>query len=301
MKALVTSGGGAKGAFSVGALKTLQQHGFGNFDIISGTSTGSLIAALAAVGNYQSLEQEYKNIQNTDILSQDNILRNLSLGRPYLYSTLPLQNKIGQFITDDVYRQIIDSQKYVCFTAISLHTGRRTVFATRTFIPQGDYDVVEITSGEMLRRAVLASSNQAAFLEPVKIEINGKIQQFVDGGNRDVLPVRPAIDLGATEIFALSNNPLEINPVQEEYKDLLKVLMRAIAIFIQDIRNNDYAELDRYTGGKVFKIQPDRELDTNNPTGLNFNKNDMLLWMRFGELAAKEVLKKNHLIDPLIA
>ena len=303
MRALVTSGGGAKGAFSVGALKILYQNNLGDFDVISGTSTGSLIAALAAVNQYDVLENEYKNVNDVDILAQPNLVQNILLNKPYFYSTLPLEAKVNQYVTDAVFNQIKASNKYVCFTAISLQSGRRTVFTTRMFQPAGDYDVVLIEDGPMLRDAIMASTNQAAFLPPVKIRVGQSEQQFVDGGNRDVLPVKPAIDLGATEIFALSNNPLALNKVGGEYTDVMQILLRAISVFIQDIRDNDYADLDRYTGGSVYKIQPSRELDQNNPTGLNFKKSDMLLWMRYGEIITREVLKNNNLINtgPLLA
>jgi predicted acylesterase/phospholipase RssA len=46
MKALVISGGGSKGAFAVGVLKYLFQEKGHEYDIISGTSTGALIAPL---------------------------------------------------------------------------------------------------------------------------------------------------------------------------------------------------------------------------------------------------------------
>ncbi|MCK5797226.1 MAG: patatin-like phospholipase family protein, partial [Deltaproteobacteria bacterium] len=41
--ALVVSGGGSKGAFAVGAIEVLRERGT-DFDLICGTSTGSLIA-----------------------------------------------------------------------------------------------------------------------------------------------------------------------------------------------------------------------------------------------------------------
>ncbi len=40
-RALITSGGGAKGAFTVGALEELRKQNITHFDIVSGTSTGA--------------------------------------------------------------------------------------------------------------------------------------------------------------------------------------------------------------------------------------------------------------------
>lgn len=294
-RALITSGGGAKGAFSVGALKALHKRNMADFQIISGTSTGSLIAALAAVGKYDVLEREYTAGSNSDFLEQTNLIRNLATNKPYIYSTLPLEGKIAEHITPVVYEEIMDKQKVVCLSSVSLQTGRRTVFTTRMYNnpDPNRYDLREIRNYKMFLDAILGSTNQAAFLPPVPIDADGSgvIQQFVDGGNRDVLPTQPAVDQNPDEIIALSNNPKELFQVSSQYTNVFDVLFRAISIFIQDIRTNDYEVLNNYSGGKVFTIEPRTELDRNNPTGLNFNQIDMIGWMRLGELAANRVLR----------
>jgi len=283
--ALITSGGGAKGAFSVGALLALRDLGKADFDIISGTSTGALIAALAAVGKYEELKNEYLNVSNENILQSQNLIENLTQGKPYFYSTIPLEEKIKTYITDADYQTLKSSDITVCFTAVSLQTGKITVFSTKEFTPQGDYIVKEITSADMLRAAVSASSNQAAFLPPVTIDG----EQYVDGGNREVLPGQPAVDLGAELIYALSNNPLELAPGKDEYTSVLDVLVRSIAIFIQDVRENDYAFLER-SGATVIKIQPNVDLDKNNPTGLYFDPGLMAVWMNNGYQVTQSLL-----------
>ncbi|GAB4233633.1 MAG: patatin-like phospholipase family protein [Ekhidna sp.] len=276
--ALITSGGGAKGAFSVGALLALRDSGKASFDIISGTSTGALIAALAAVGKYDELRHEYLNVTNQDILQSQNLIQNLSQGKPYFYSTIPLEEKIRTYITDADYNQIKASNMTLCFTAISLQTGEITVFSTKPFTPvKNDYVVKEITSGEMLRKAVSASSNQAAFLPPVTIDG----EQYVDGGNREVLPSRAPVDLGAELVYALSNNPLSLAPGKNNYTSVLDVLVRSISVFIHDVRTNDYEYLDR-SNAQVVKIQPNVDLDKNNPTGLYFDSGLMGTWMSLG-------------------
>ena len=69
MKALVISGGGSKGAFAGGIteflLKECQEH----YDILVGTSTGSLMIPLIALGKIDLLKEIYTSVTNKDIFS----------------------------------------------------------------------------------------------------------------------------------------------------------------------------------------------------------------------------------------
>jgi predicted acylesterase/phospholipase RssA len=144
--------------------------------------------------------------------------------------------------------------------------------------------------------ALLASSSQAGFLKPVSIETldeNGQpvIEQFVDGGNRDVIPSRVVTDFAPDEIYVLSNNPSVLFKGEEDYthNSVINVILRAISIFIQDVRENDIAVLDEYkqrTGAKIFRIEPSQDLDPAHPTGLNFNSMTMAIWMGMGRRKA---------------
>jgi hypothetical protein len=147
---------------------------------------------------------------------------------------------------------------------------------------------------------LLASSSQAGFLKPVSIETRNDqgvavLEQFVDGGNRDVIPSRVVTDHEPDEIYVLSNNPSILFPGQEDYSrtSVINVILRAISIFIQDVRENDLAVLDEYkerTGAKIFRIEPREDLDPAHPTGLNFNTTAMALWMGMGRSKANQVV-----------
>jgi predicted acylesterase/phospholipase RssA len=65
--ALVISGGGDKGAFAVGAIEVLAQRGY-RYDIISGTSTGALIAPLVAIDDIDELVKIYTTSKKRDII-----------------------------------------------------------------------------------------------------------------------------------------------------------------------------------------------------------------------------------------
>jgi len=299
-RALITSGGGAKGAFTVGALNALAEGGINSYDIISGTSTGALLAALSVLGMFSELEEIYLSVDNDDILKKENIVSNIQNDRPFIYDTDPLLKLIEQHITIDVFNQIMASPKTLCLTAISLQTGKITVFCTRD-IPSTDmYSVSPITTRQRLIDALLASSSQAGFLPPVSIDAGSGVEQFVDGGNRDVIPSRVVTDQNPDEIYVLSNNPPTLFQGDTDYSrtSVLKVISRAISIFIQDVRENDLAVLDEFAkrpNKKVFRIEPDEDLDPEHPTGLGFNKDLMGRWMARGRRAANDVVPNRPL------
>src|SRR6185295_4634658 len=204
-RALVTSGGGAKGAFTVGALRYLFNGGPCPFQILSGTSTGSLIAALAAVGKINELCIEYTNVTNDDILTKENIINNLSNNRPYLFGTAPLLDLIKKYITQRVADDLVaPAAPYLCLTAVSLQTGIPTVFCNKSIGPPADrsYKVRQIYNRDDMIDALLASSSQAGFLPPVMIDH----EQFVDGGNREVIPTRIVVDLNPDSVYIISNS-----------------------------------------------------------------------------------------------
>ena len=51
MRALVLSGGGAKGSYQIGVWKALRQLGI-KFDLVTGTSSGAINGALIVQGSY---------------------------------------------------------------------------------------------------------------------------------------------------------------------------------------------------------------------------------------------------------
>lgn len=298
-KALILSGGGAKGAFSVGALKVLTEvRGALDFDIISGTSTGSLIAALLAAGRLDLLEEIYLNVDNTDIVNPQNIITNIRNNIPYLISDTPLRTVIHARITEAVAREILSTDITLLLTAVSLQTGKITVFSNHEIIPtpQSRYNYRQLTNREQLLNALSASSNQFAFLPPIPMNIgNGIVEQLVDGGVRDTVPTKAVFEIepDPDEIVVLSNNPSELVVHTGNYTNPIDILMRGISIFIQDVRDNDLLVLEEWkkqTGKDFVWIKPDGDLDVEFPTGLRFERARMASMMVKGELKAREVL-----------
>ena len=69
MNALVISGGGSKGAFAGGVAEYLMVDMQKTYDLFVGTSTGSLLAPLLAVGDLELAKQVYSNVVQKDIFT----------------------------------------------------------------------------------------------------------------------------------------------------------------------------------------------------------------------------------------
>ncbi len=298
MRVLITSGGGAKGAFSVGVLRYLKnEKGIDRFDMISGTSTGSLIASMATLGKIELLEQVYKSTTNADVLAPRNIIDNITLGEPFIFDTEPLLRQLNEHIPDPVFDEIKASNTILYLNSVSLQTGRRTVFSTKDIVPGNSYARKKINTAAEFRSALLASSNQPVFHNPVLTDN----EQFVDGGTREVIPTRVVCNNLSQdedhEIYMLSNNPNEIIAFPDKkYSNILDVLFRTISIFVQETRENDLELMAKFkkvsTGElKIFYLCPQRELDKEFPTGLRFDKGLMSQWMFHGENLAREIIE----------
>lgn len=121
-------------------------------------------------------------------------------------------------------------------------------------------------------------------------------EQYVDGGNREVLPTLAIPLLRPDRVLAISNNPRKMPPGKPVYDNVLDVIIRAISIFVQEVRENDIELLSRYsqeTGAKYLIFEPDRDLDPDYPTGLRFDQLAMALMMVKGEETAKALLAGN--------
>jgi predicted acylesterase/phospholipase RssA len=187
----------------------------------------------------------------------------------------------------------------LCITAVSLQTGKASVFSNRDLQPPADnaYNVRKFRDRDEMIKALLASGSQAGFTPPVRIGD----EQFVDGGHRDVIPTRVVVDQKIDTVFVLSNNPEIQAEANKIYTSILPVVLRLIAIFVQDVRENDMNLLKDFLatlGKEPVLIAPEQDLDEENPTGLRFNPGAMMGWMVEGARRANEELERHGFIEP---
>lgn len=259
--ALVVSGGGSKGAFAVGVIRYLREQNV-TFDIITGTSTGALIAPLVATDEIAVLEQIYTTITTDKILLKGSI--GTRLNKSSIFDDSPLETLINETITQARYDNIVNSGKRVILSSVCLQSGKVVYFSTvDESTDSKDYEVIKITNADEFRRAMRASANQPVFMPPVKFMSAGNIErQYVDGGVREYAPIQIAIEHGATEIYAVILSPdfPKGKPEHPKYSQLIDILGRTFSLLLEDIGANDvkipmlYSEAVKYVNQVKQKV-----------------------------------------------
>jgi len=227
--ALVLSGGGARGAYQVGVLRGLVDHGFlpsgrSGIDVLIGSSAGSInTAALAAWADdfatgVERLEQVWRNIEagqvyRTDLGSLGRIgIRwawDLSFGgitrqtQPKsLLDTAPLRVLLNDRvpfsrIAENVEAGWLDA---IALIATDLHSANGVIFLHgRADLPTWTRRRWSIERTPIRVEHLLASSAIPVFFPSV--QIGGR--HFGDGSIRNTAPLSPAINLGAERIIAI--------------------------------------------------------------------------------------------------
>ncbi len=214
--ALALSGGGARGLAQIGVLRALHQAGI-NFDIIAGTSMGSIVGGLYAAG--YSIDKIDSIAVNTDWdlllasdretnrrelfvdqkVTEDKAVFSLRLNglKPELPTSLSNGQKISGFLNllalqapvhaDSDFDRLREKFRAVCTNLI---TG----------------DAVILDKGS-LSRAMRASSSVSFFLSPVQYDS----LTLIDGGLVANIPAKIARELGGDYVLAV-NTTSELHP-----------------------------------------------------------------------------------------
>ena len=199
---LVIEGGGAKGAYQIGAWKALKEAGV-KIKGVSGTSVGALNGALICMDDLERAENLWANISYSQIINVDDELMgrlfDKSQMKPeFLRETLkeifrmlgeggmditPLRRLIEENIDEDLIRKS-PVEFYSCTYSL---TDRKELNVDMKTVPEGQ-----------MKDMLLAS----AYLPGFKNEkLHGKT--YVDGGATNVLPMDVLLEHGYQDLILL--------------------------------------------------------------------------------------------------
>ncbi len=235
-RALIISGGGAKGAWGVGIAQGLVQHKQITYSTIIGTSTGSLMGPLILDNQWESVVEAYTTISQDDIFNinpfkDDGGIKALAVGwrvitgKQSVGETQALKATIQKRLTVEIFNSLKNSEKNFGATVVNLNTGQSAV----KLLKDGSYnDIIDW---------IWASANQPVFMSV--LQKNGA--SWVDGGLKDFVSVKYVLDNKmADEIDVLIHNTPLLNEYQNvNDKGALAILLRTIGVFSADVALND--------------------------------------------------------------
>lgn len=239
-RALVLSGGGAKGAFQYGALRYILQHQAAGtdpaayFQIISGVSVGALNGAMLAQNRARELDDLWSSVTAKSIytgrMGLASILWRLLIHSMGILSNKPLTELIRQYIS----LASIDPRCDFRFGTVSVESGLYYSF-----------HATEFDDEEAFRNGILASTAMPVIWPPVTsitTKAGQTYRQLIDGGIRNLSPLGDVIDDDPDEVVVINCNAEEFRPDPDPARNMLKIAQRALTeitlneIFRQDLR-----------------------------------------------------------------
>lgn len=201
MLGLALEGGGARGAFHMGAVKALLEMGY-PFDGVVGTSIGALNGAIIAQGDFEIGYSWWEKIDNALLFDIDNVQLQKIVQRKidkevllYLSSKLKdiIDNKgLDTSTIKDVLATLINEEKIREST-----TDFGMVTVSLSDLKPVELYKEDIPEGQLLNY-LMASANLPVFrLEPIE----GKF--YLDGGFYDNCPINLLIRKGYKEVIAI--------------------------------------------------------------------------------------------------
>ncbi len=181
---LALSGGGANGAFGAGLLYGWTKAGTRpNFRIVTGISTGALIAPIAFVGpEYDEKLRAYTTIETKDILDVLGIFT--FLFKEAYAETKPLADLISRTVDEDVLKAVADEHakgRRLYIGTANLDAKRFIVWNMGAIASSGHPDAMALFHSVMLASAAIPGAFPPVYID---VEVDGAIydEMHVDGG-----------------------------------------------------------------------------------------------------------------------
>lgn len=217
--AFVLGGGGARGAFQVGALRALLEAGI-KPDLYVGTSIGAVnAAALALWGNdltaVHALELAYGKAADAELLTSS-------------LPALAFQALTGRLESNAAHKAV----QFLASSGIDPALTFADVTDVRLALVGSDLDngrpvIYGRDPGESILNGIMASMSLPPWFKPVEHEGH----QIIDGGVVSNVPIEPALTLGATEIVALDiDDPASTPIVDNSMVTLMTKLAGAVGL-----------------------------------------------------------------------
>ena len=207
---IALAGGGARGAYQIGAWKALREQGYDKLiSVYSGASVGSLNAVMFAMGDYELAKETWLSLDKDSLFNIEKQIykrlfkEKLNFFNKGIYNTNKLEKLLDSVIDYDLIR---DKEVYVATTFLGkerqhfydlVKTNYEHYFKKdREMIK---YQRLGDLSDDHIRKSMLASCAIPVAFQPIMIDSD----TFYDGGILDNTPIKPLVDAGCDKILVI--------------------------------------------------------------------------------------------------
>jgi predicted patatin/cPLA2 family phospholipase len=295
------SGGGSKGAFGGGVAQYLIEKEKKEYDLLIGTSTGSLLVPLIATKQMELLKEGYTTVKQEDIFNINpfkvknttngslkvginfkNVLWNvLFRGKKSFGEAKNLKKLIKRFLNEKDYRTIKNSGKEVICTTTNMTLG------ISEYKSSCDYGYKDFCDW------MFASTTVPPFMSVVKKDG----YEYADGAILEHAAIQEAINRGSTEIDVIILRKEESELPPELIRNAFHYIFRTMDLMMLEIGKSDTQIGKLKAKDKDVKLNfyyTPRKLTNNS---LIFDKEKMIRWWEEGYESAKKQFYKTYLLS----
>lgn len=236
---LALAGGGIRGIAHAGVLKALEENNI-KIDCLGGTSSGSMITALYAVGyTPDEIYNLFKKYASTIVKLNSNIIRKEIKNFILKHKICSQGINNGEFIEEIFNKKAQEKQisninqieMPIVIPAVDMKTGEEYIFTSVKSNKKNYISTIDIG------KAVRASSSFPVIYEPMKY----KDKLFLDGGILNNIPAKAVKDLGADRIISVKFDSNKIESTSNAVDIVVKVSdLMSEKISDEDLNATDY-------------------------------------------------------------
>ena len=241
---LSLSGGGVKGAAHIGVLKALEEEKI-KISYISGTSSGSIVAALYAIGYtpneiFEIFKENGKKIKYYDLKNILKLIWGILIKMKIIIEGLSEGNEIEKLIKEKcIEKNIINIKETkipLLIPAVNVVNGEVYFFCsklTRNTLS----DKIKYVNDINIFSAVRASCSYPGVFSPYKINED----KFVDGGIRENIPWKGLKEIGADKVISVI---FEKHIKEKRNMNIIDVIESSLNIMGHELANYELIGVD---------------------------------------------------------
>ena len=248
---LALSGGGIRGIAHAGVLKALEENNI-KIDAIGGTSSGSIIATLYAMGYspyyiYILFKKYAKDLVNQNSISKvtsiGNFMANKKGNFQGFYTGEEIESGFNNIALRKGVKKISDIKMPIVIPTVDVQDSKKYIITNK--IPEKSSPNTEYINNIDIGKAIRASSSFPVVFSPCEYNKH----RFLDGGKLDNFPTTEVKKQGVDKTITVNFKADDI----DENSNIMDIVMRTI-----DIMGNKISEENISNSDMILTIKTDK-------------------------------------------